>query len=149
MLSHILLREYSLVELTRIYQCFCDLTRLRIMNLLIQGPLCVCHFQTLLDETQVKISKHLSYLRDAGLVEATRHQNWMIYSLPQERPAELEKNLACLQDCAQSEPLFKKDLRALKAIKSDVQWIGSVLDCCPEEEICGGGRAKKKGKACR
>ena len=71
--------------LIQIYQCFCDETRLRILNLLSRGPLCVCHLQTLLDEAQVKISKHLSYLREKGLVDAERHQNWMIYALPKRR----------------------------------------------------------------
>ena len=53
------------MELVPIYQCLCDRTRLRILNLLDSGPLCVCHFQTLLKEGQVKISKHLAYLGHA------------------------------------------------------------------------------------
>ena len=48
------------VKLTDIYECFCDATRLRILRVLAQGPLCVCHFQAVLREPQVKISKHLS-----------------------------------------------------------------------------------------
>ena len=58
------------MKLVQIYQCLCDETRLRLLNLLLQGPLCVCHFQRALDEPQVKISKHLSYLRTRGLVKA-------------------------------------------------------------------------------
>jgi DNA-binding transcriptional ArsR family regulator len=60
------------VDLVQIYQCFCDRTRLRILNLLCKTPLCVCHFQELLHEPQVKISKHLGYLKSRGLVEANR-----------------------------------------------------------------------------
>jgi ArsR family transcriptional regulator, arsenate/arsenite/antimonite-responsive transcriptional repressor len=99
------------MELVTIYQCMCDPTRLRILNLLAQAPLCVCHFQEILDEPQVKISKHLAYLRERGMVVAEREQNWMIYSLPKKRDAELEANLRCLQDCVQSDPVFKRDLR--------------------------------------
>lgn len=124
------------MQLIQIYQCFCDLTRLRILHLLSQGPLCVCHFQELLGEPQVKISKHLAYLKAKGLVAATKHQNWMIYSLPAKRSAELEKNLKCLQDCVQTEPIFKKDLRALDAIHRDVEWIGSTLKCCEKDSRC-------------
>ncbi len=109
------------MELIQIYQCLCDRTRLRILHLLDQGPLCVCHFQEILGEPQVKISKHIAYLRERAMVVAERQQNWMIYSLPQNRDAELEANLKCLQDCAQSDPVFKRDLRSLAKVsaKSD------------------------------
>ena len=116
-------------SLIQIYQCFCDETRLRILNALSRGPLCVCHLQELLDEAQVKISKHLGYLRDKGLVEVARHQNWMIYSLPKRPSPELEANLRCLQDCVQSHPVFKSDLRRLGAMRSKTCWIGEVCDC--------------------
>jgi ArsR family transcriptional regulator len=132
------------VDLIQIYQCFCDETRLRILHLLTQEPLCVCHFQSLLGESQVKISKHLAYLKDKGLVAATRHQNWMIYSLSDKRSRELEKNLKCLQDCVQSEPVFKKDLKALKAIQGEVKWIDATLGCCAKTR--GNQKAVRKTK---
>jgi ArsR family transcriptional regulator len=56
------------MDLVQIYECLCDQTRLRILHLLSQTPLCVCHFQEILEEPQVKISKHLAYLRNRGLV---------------------------------------------------------------------------------
>src|SRR3954454_16229212 len=98
------------MDLVQIYQCLCDATRLRILHLLTKTPLCVCHFQEILNEPQVKISKHLAYLRERGMVVAERDQNWMIYSLPKKRSAELQKNLKCLRDCVQTDPLFKGDL---------------------------------------
>ena len=98
------------MELVKIYECLCDLTRLRLLNILAQGPLCVCHFQEVLREPQVKISKHLAYLRERGLVECERRGNWMIYELPAKRSPELERNLACLQDCARENPALQKDL---------------------------------------
>jgi ArsR family transcriptional regulator len=118
------------VDLIEIYQCFCDRTRLRILHLLTPGPLCVCHLQTLLEEPQVKISKHLAYLKEKGLVEVHRHQNWMIYQLPVRQSAELEKNLQCLQDCVQTDPLFKRDLKRLRAMQSEVEWIEDAVACC-------------------
>lgn len=101
------------MELVRIYQCFCDRTRLRILHLLTKSPLCVCHFQEILGEPQVKISKHLAYLRSRGMVTTKREQNWIIYSLPKRRADELERNLKCLQDCVQTEPVFKRDVKKL------------------------------------
>ena len=104
------------MELIRIYECLCDPTRLRLLNVLAKGPLCVCHFQEILDEPQVKISKHLAYLRARGLVEVERQGNWMVYELPVRPSRELKANLACLQDCAQEDPVFKRDLARLKKL---------------------------------
>lgn len=106
------------MDLIQIYQCLCDPTRLRILHLLTQTPLCVCHFQEILDEPQVKISKHLGYLRERGMVIAEREQNWMIYSLPKKGDAELEANLKCLRDCVQTDPTFKRDLKALSKLRA-------------------------------
>jgi ArsR family transcriptional regulator len=107
------------MDLVQIYQCFSDRTRLRILHLLIQSPLCVCHFQTILDESQVKISKHLAYLRDKGIVEVERDQNWMVYSLPRKRALELETNLKCLQACVRSDREFARDLKKLAVIQKN------------------------------
>lgn len=104
------------MELIKIYECLCDLTRLRLINLLQQGPLCVCHFQDVLREPQVKISKHLAYLRERGFVTGKRQGNWMIYALPVRPGRELAANLACLQDCAQEDPVFCADLARLRKL---------------------------------
>ncbi|HEV2096885.1 MAG TPA: metalloregulator ArsR/SmtB family transcription factor [Chthoniobacterales bacterium] len=106
------------MDLIQIYQCFCDRTRLRILNLLTQRPLCVCDLQDVLREPQVKVSKHLRYLKARGIVEAKRCGNWMIYSLPDKRAPELDANLRCLQDCLQSHAIFKKDLGKLAKVRS-------------------------------
>lgn len=121
------------MDLIRIYQCFCDLNRLRILHLLSGGPLCVCHLQSILELPQAKVSQQLAYLRKHGMVESTRHGNWMIYRLPSKPSRELEKNLKCLQDCIVSEPVFREDLAALTRIKADPEWTQSPLSetCCP------------------
>lgn len=106
------------MELSEIYQGLSDATRRRILLLLCEGPLCVCHFQKALLEPQVKISKHLSYLRERGLVEATREQNWMVYRLPTQRPRELEVHLQCLQTCAAEDPVFSEDKARLRSVLS-------------------------------
>jgi ArsR family transcriptional regulator len=97
------------MELVRIYECLCDRTRLRILNLLAAGPLCVCHLQAVLGEPQVKVSKHLAYLKSRGLVEASREANWMIYRLTEKPSRELAASLACLQDCMREDPVFRRD----------------------------------------
>lgn len=104
------------MELLRIYECFCDRTRLRILQLLLNGPLCVCHVQAALREGQVKISKHLRYLKSRGLVEARREGAWIVYQLPVRRSGELDRNLGCLQDCATADPVFAADMARLKKL---------------------------------
>jgi len=120
------------MKLIRIYQCFCDETRLRILHLLGTRPLCVCHIQSILGLSQVQVSKHLAYLRKQELVLAARHENWMVYSLPEKRSPELEKNLKCLQDCASSEPVLRADLLKLKKLTPYPAWIkkSTPFACC-------------------
>ena len=126
------------MKLVKIYECLCDATRLRLLNLLLQGPLCVCHIQAVLGEPQVKISKHLGYLKARGLVTVRRQGNWMIYALPvhRERSPELEANLACLQDCVNEDGAFTRDLAKLKKINlasapvAAVRGTGRRVGCC-------------------
>ena len=106
------------MELVRIYECLCDRTRLRLLALLGGGPLCVCHLQEVLDEPQVKVSKHLAYLKDRGLVTARREGNWMVYRLPAKTSRELAANLACLQDCAAGDPGFRRDAARLSRVRA-------------------------------
>ncbi len=122
------------MDLIQIYECFCDRTRLRILHLLGVGPLCVCHLQEILGEPQVKVSKHLAYLRMRGMVRAERSGNWMIYSLPDRRAAELAANLKCLQDCVQSEPEFRADLRRLAELRAGGCDPAVVFDRSREEQ---------------
>ncbi len=118
-------------ELIAIYQCLCDETRLRILNLLLHaGPLCVCHFQGLLEKPQVQISKHLAYLKAKRLVEAAKCANWVVYSLPAHRSAELELNLRCLEECVQSHAIFRQDLRKLKATRAKLVLPTSAREEC-------------------
>ena len=126
------------MKLVEIYQCLCDETRLRLLHLLLQGPLCVCHFQTVLGEPQVKISKHLGYLKTRGLVTVRRSGNWMIYALPAERARsrELSANLACLQDCAAENAVFKRDLARLKKLDLACAPAPVAASCAPSKGCC-------------
>ena len=106
------------MDLVSIYECLCDRTRLRLLALLGGGPLCVCHLQEVLGEPQVKVSKHLAYLRERGLVEASREGNWMVYSLPAAPPRELAANLACLRECTPGDPGLSRDIAMLAKLRA-------------------------------
>src|SRR5881398_1636941 len=83
-------------ELTRLLQALGDPTRLRILNLLAAGELCVCYFVEILGDPQPKVSRHLAYLRHAGMVEARRVGKWIHYRLA--RPA--DESVARVLDAA-------------------------------------------------
>ena len=88
--------------LVTLFNALADRTRLRLLNLLASGEVCVCYFVELLDEAQPKISRHLAYLRRAGIVSARRDGKWMHYRIvtPSD-PAQarvLECALAALTD---------------------------------------------------
>ena len=121
------------MELAEIYQCFSDRTRLRMLHLLANGPLCVCHFQEILREPQVKISKHLGYLRARGVVETRREGNFIVYALPARTSRQLALNLDCLKECVRADPAFEADLRKLRKLQQT---------CCkPEAELPRSARA--------
>ncbi len=106
------------MDLLKVYESLSDATRLRILYLLTQRPsVCVCHIQSALEEPQVKISRHLAYLRRRGIVEVSQEGNWRYYSLPveAERTRELQLNLECLATLAAEHALFQRDLKRLNA----------------------------------
>ena len=103
--------------------------RLRILNLLREGPLCVCHLQEILGEAQVKTSKHLGYMRRLGLIAARRENNWTIYSLPARPHPLLAENLKCLQDCRTEMRMFRKDQRQRTTL---LKRLVRKRDCCPD-----------------
>ena len=98
------------------FKAFSDPSRLRILHLLLQQPLCVCHLQELLDLPQVNVSQDLAYLRKAGLVDFTRVQTWKVYRLRSPRLREVELSLRCLAESAQSDPILSSDLKRLPRV---------------------------------
>lgn len=68
-------------EIETLFSALSDRTRLRLLNLMADGEVCVCFFVEVLKTPQPKISQHLAYLRGAGLVAARREGKWMHYSI--------------------------------------------------------------------
>jgi ArsR family transcriptional regulator len=68
-------------NMERFFQALGDNTRLRLLNLMGDQEICVCYFVEILAQGQPKISRHLAYLRRAGIVEARREGKWMHYRI--------------------------------------------------------------------
>lgn len=127
----------------QVYKCLCDVQRLRILNLLREGPLCVCHLVDILAADQVKVSKQLRYMKELGMVEAKREAQWMIYRLPANPHSLLIENLRCLQDLAGECPEFREDLRHRKRVLREIKKTGAA---CPEVVVlCSNGDPNREG----
>jgi ArsR family transcriptional regulator, arsenate/arsenite/antimonite-responsive transcriptional repressor len=73
--------DKQLTTLETVFQALGDKTRLRILGLLLSGEVCVCHIHESLGISQPKASRHLAYLRRAGIVDTRRDGLWVHYRL--------------------------------------------------------------------
>jgi ArsR family transcriptional regulator len=106
-------------KLVMFYAALADENRLRLLHLMQEGEICVCHLQQVLQTNQPKISRHLAYLRRADLVTARHDGRWTHYRL-KNLPPDLEKLLAAALENLGQESKIKKDRQRLKKI-----------GCCP------------------
>jgi ArsR family transcriptional regulator len=72
-------RNDETFEIELLFRALADRTRLRLISLMGNDELCVCFFVEILRASQPKISRHLAYLRRAGVVAARREGKWMHY----------------------------------------------------------------------
>ncbi|MGK7311840.1 MAG: ArsR/SmtB family transcription factor [Candidatus Longimicrobiales bacterium M2_2A_002] len=93
-------------RLNEVFKALSNETRLRIMGLIFRhGPLCVCEVEQILGITQPKASRHLRYLRDAGVLEDERDGLLVNYGLPQQPDGDLSAILVLLRGLLSSRPL--------------------------------------------
>jgi ArsR family transcriptional regulator, arsenate/arsenite/antimonite-responsive transcriptional repressor len=102
------------MDLEALFRALADPTRLRILNLMRDQEVCVCYFVEILRTSQPKISRHLAYLRRAGIVAARRSGTWMHYRIVAPKEAAtagiLREALAALAEDAK----MKNDLVRLE-----------------------------------
>jgi ArsR family transcriptional regulator, arsenate/arsenite/antimonite-responsive transcriptional repressor len=79
-------RSAKQADLAQLFAALADRTRLRLLNLMNGREVCVCYFVEILKQSQPKVSRHLAYLRRAGIVRARREGKWMHYRI--ERPGD-------------------------------------------------------------
>ena len=107
------------------FRVFADHTRVRILRLVQDGPLCVGDLVNILRAPQPTVSRHLAYLRRNGFVDARQHGLWMFYELAPAQDELHAKLLECLAAAARLLPEIKADL----VLASRVRRSGG---CCPE-----------------
>ena len=109
-------------ELVQVYKALSDPTRLRMLHLLTHQPLCVCHFQGILNLAQVPVSQHLAYLRKTGLVEDLRPAQWKVYRLKAALSPERRVVLDALTKAAQTQVLLVSDLKRMEGVLRDPRY---------------------------
>lgn len=101
-------------HLERCFKGLADRSRLRIVNLLLHGELCGCDVQYVLGAAQPNVSRHLTYLKHAGLVTDRRDGFRVFYRLSDCWQGDGRYLLEFLRSAARSDHELRGDVRALK-----------------------------------
>jgi ArsR family transcriptional regulator len=101
-------------DLEGYFKALADRTRLRIVNLLLSGELCVCDIQRLLEASQSVVSRHLNYLKHAGLLHDRRDGVRIFYRLATEQDATLRSLCEWLRVAFRKDEALRADLGRLK-----------------------------------
>jgi ArsR family transcriptional regulator len=96
-------------DLERLFKALADRTRLRILALLANNEVCVCHIHDSLGLPQPTVSRHLAYLRRSGLVTARRDGVWMHYQVSRSLPPVVQGVLGVAVDALQQTPATSHD----------------------------------------
>jgi ArsR family transcriptional regulator len=96
-----------------------DQTRLRLINLLAaEGEVCVCHLVDVLGTNQPKVSRHLAYLKRAGLVTDRKDGLWVHYRLAEPLNNYAERLVECINSCFAESPEMQRDVVRLREIRA-------------------------------
>ena len=106
-----------MTEPDRLFRALADRTRLRILHLLDKGELCVCHIMDVLGTSQPNVSRHLIYLKRAGLVADRKQGLWRHYRLAPVKGVLHKRLLACVDGCLGEFPALREDDARLRALR--------------------------------
>jgi len=104
------------LDVSLFFRALADRTRLRLLNLIADREVCVCYFVEILGTNQPKISRHLAYLRRAGLVQARREGKWMHYRIAEPGDATAKSLLQGVRMWLDHDDAMKKDRARLDSI---------------------------------
>ena len=100
-----------------LFRAFADPTRLRLLNLLLEGEFCVRDLCDVLDLIQPKVSRHLAYLRRVGLVAVRQDSKWKYYSIAKNPKGLHRALLSCVRTCLRRTDELAADVVRLKKAK--------------------------------
>ncbi len=102
-------RRKRSLNMERLFRVLADRTRLRLLNLMNGQEICVCYLVEVLKTNQPKISRHLAYLRNSGIVEARREGRWMHYRMVTPQDAALTQILTQVLVRLGEDPTLRQD----------------------------------------
>lgn len=100
-------------RLPTLFRALADPTRLRLLNLMQDGEVCVCFFVEIFGFSQPKISRHLAYLRKAGIVSSRKEGKWMHYRLVEPISSETARIIKEVLRSLKDDSLMRRDRSAL------------------------------------
>ena len=104
-------------ELVKVFKALADKNRLRILKMLQCKKMCVCELSAALGITRPSVSRHLSLMKDAGLVQDERNGQWIDYSLCTDTINEYASVIqAHLNDWINDDPAVKHDVKKIKTL---------------------------------
>jgi len=121
-----------MAEMAAIHQALADATRIRVLRLVLERELCVCEIVGALEEPQYKVSRHLSVLKNAGLVRDRRVGTYMYYALAPKLSGEM---LTALQALAQVWDEIPEVAWALWRAHN-LCFLPDGKPCCSNEKPC-------------
>lgn len=101
-------------ELEQLFKALADANRLRILNLLLHGELCVCDIQYVLATSQPNVSRHLAYLKNSGLLIDRRDGYRIYYQLAEPKQGLRKRLFEFLQEAYKNEEQLRDDTRRLR-----------------------------------
>jgi ArsR family transcriptional regulator len=108
-----------LPQMAALMKACADQTRLRLLNLLAtEGEVCVCHLVDVLGTNQPKVSRHLAYLKRAGLVSDRKDSLWVHYRLNESLAEHASRLLDCLNSCCVESPEMQQDVAKLRQVRA-------------------------------
>jgi ArsR family transcriptional regulator len=136
-------------DMERFFQALGDKTRLRLLNLMGDREICVCYLAEILAQPQPKVSRHLAYLRRAGIVAARREGKWMHYRIvmpPNIGAAQvLHRTLAWLREDRAMQADRARLAKACCAPAKFVALQGAPMPVAVDCAIAPGDRRQRQG----
>ena len=108
----------AVIQAPQLFRALADRTRLRIVNLLARGSLCVCDIQRILEQPQSSVSRHLALLKSAGLIRDRRDGLRIFYALTAWDTALARAVLAAIRAHLAGDGDYRSDIEELTALKA-------------------------------
>ena len=125
-------RKPAVDQLESLFKALADKTRLRILALLGNNEVCVCHIHDSLGLPQPTVSRHLAYLRRAGLVDARRDGVWMHYRVARSLNPSVQSVLKAALDAVTKVPASAQDRKEFQRVFGELYVLPTATggSCC-------------------